>query len=544
MNSVFKDKNIIKDYLLNTINAVKTLPLGSLLLDKQDKNYHNKLEILNKIQEIADDFVLEENKSVDIETKLAVIFTKESQDEIPRIVSDFAKLAQDSFEVVMLDWESLTSFSGRFGEFIAKLNNEEVLEFAQAVLFVEEEDLVRFRGVYNIADFKSPEMLLEKLKTNKGLYLYKEMIGYQENACQYHHRREKHCTRCVNVCPTFGVGNNDSLMELVFSPIDCIACGACVGVCPTNCLEYQELPKEGLGEMIGLLRGQKVFLCNVKDYASLVSQNQVLPDDFLPFVLPSLLMLNENDLLSIVQTSGYALAVYMPYLSAPMEFLNHITQQIYKQDSVFLIQAMESLAQISSHLPQMESYLYQNRYNKPYRESFAQRLQYMIKDEDYGLAKSVPPTQNRKESVFYGALEVDTQKCTLCLSCVGACNVNALFARSDDFSLRFNASLCTTCGYCVSSCPENAMTLQKEGIRLNPKTFRSQELAKDEPFKCIECGKVFSTKKSIDKVLSMLGSVFANDSQKLRTIQCCPDCKVKVMFGDNRIAQQGSANAR
>ncbi|MDE5925628.1 MAG: 4Fe-4S binding protein [Helicobacter sp.] len=526
---------------LDTSNTT-SLPLGNLLLDKKDKDYHYKLAKLERVQEIIEDFTLENSKEVEVNAKLAVIYA-DKQGVIPQIVQDFVDLAQEFFEVALVDLELLENFSGSFGGFNAKLNNKEIVEFAQAVLFVSEEELLRFRGVYNVADFKNPESLLEKLKKNIGIYSYKEMIGYQENLCQYHHRREKHCTRCANVCPTFGVDNNDGLMELIFSPIDCIACGACVGVCPTNCLEYEELPKEGLGEIIEQYKGQRIFLCNTQDYRILASQNKNLPSDFLPLVLPSLLMLNENDLLSMVQMSGNALVVYTQNLSAPMEFLNHITQQIYQQDSIFAVQQVESLSQLE--LPQIESYFYQNRYNKPYRESFAQRLQYMVKDEDYGLAKSVPATQSRKDSVFYGEIKVNTQKCTLCLSCVGACNVNAIFARSDDFSLRFNASLCTTCGYCVASCPEDAMELHKEGIMLNPEFFRSQELAKDEPFLCVECGKVFSTKKSIEKVLLMIGDSFAKDTKKFRTIQCCPDCKVKVMLdATNAIAQEREADAR
>lgn len=516
------------EYPINIV--VESLPLGNLLLDKADKNYSEKLATLNQIQEITDDFVLENSKEVKVSPKLAIIYIKETRDVIPQVVQDFIELAQDVFEVFLLDLEFLENFSGYFGAFNARLKNGEMVGFAQAVLFVEEEELLRFKGVYSVAEFKTPEVLLEKLKKNIGIYAYKDLISYQDNICQYHHRREKHCARCVDVCPTFGVSNEDNLMELIFSPIDCIGCGACVGVCPTNCLEYEELPKEGLGEIIEQYKGQKVFLCDTQNYEALVSQNKVLPPDFLPLVLSNLLILNENDLLSIVQTSGYAVVVYTQHLSATMKFLNNITQQIYKQDSIVAVQQVESLAQIAVKLPQIEPYFYKNRYNKPYRESFAQRLQYMVKEKDYGLAKSVSNSHLHKESVFYGEIKVDTQKCTLCLSCVGACNVNAIFARSDDFSLRFNASLCTTCGYCVTSCPEDAMDLGKEGIALKPEWFKSKELAKDEPFLCVECGEIFSTKKSIDKVMSMLGESFANDSKKLKTIQCCPDCKVRVML--------------
>lgn len=143
-------------------------------------------------------------------------------------------------------------------------------------------------------------------------------------------------------------------MELVFSPIDCIACGACVGVCPTNCLEYEELPKESLGEIIEQYKGQRIFLCNTQDYRILASQNKNLPSDFLPLVLPSLLILNENDLLSMVQMSGNALVVYTQNLSAPMEFLNHITQQIHQQNFIFAVQQVEFLSQLE--LPRIESY--------------------------------------------------------------------------------------------------------------------------------------------------------------------------------------------
>ena len=245
--------------LKDPIKIDQTLPLGSLLLNKIDKNYSEKLAKLNQIQEIIDDFTLESKKKVTISSKLAMIYIKEAQDTIPQIVQDFAEMAQDFFEVSLLDLNVLENFSGQFGSFYAHLNNGNVVEFSQAVLFVDEAELARFRGVYNVADFANAQILLEVLRQNIGEYGYKEIISYKEESCQYHHRREKYCAKCVEVCPTFGVGGNDSLMELVFSPIDCIACGACVGVCPTNCLEYEELPKEGLEEILELYKGEKIF---------------------------------------------------------------------------------------------------------------------------------------------------------------------------------------------------------------------------------------------------------------------------------------------
>lgn len=504
------------------------LPFGYLLLNKENPQFNAQLELLQEAQDIIDDFKLDENNTTQIDSKLALVYVQDTEGNIPEIVQSFAELAQDFFEVSLLDFSLLTNFSGSFGNFRADFNNGNSVEFAQAVMFAYEEDLLRFKGVYNVADFDTKEALLKTLQENLGVFSYKDIISYKEDSCQYHHRRQKHCAKCVDVCPTFGVLANDSIMELAFSQIDCIACGACIGVCPTNCLEYEELPKEGLGEIIELYKEQQIFLCATQDYLDLSAKNLILPDGILPLVLPNLLMLNENDLLAMLQISGKALLIYTKELSSPMLFLNHITQAIYKRDSVILVDVdlknLETLQPLEFPL-----YFYKDRYNKPYRESFAQRVQFMIKDSSFGLAKSV---QTQKAPVFYGDIAVDASKCTLCLSCVGACNVNAIFARSDDFSLRFNPSLCTTCGYCITSCPENVMVLSRDGMMLEEGYFKSKELAKDEAFLCVECGKAFSTKKSIDKVIAMLGATFSNDPKKLRAMQCCPDCKVRVMFGN------------
>ena len=216
--------------------ALHSLPLGNALLNQESQEYNARLAKLNQIQEIMDDFALESKKQVSISSKLAIIYATETQDMIPQIVQDFAELAQDFFEVSLLDLNALENFSGQFGNFSAYFNNGNVVEFSQAVLFVEEAELARFRGVYNVADFANAQILLEVLRQNIGEYGYKEIISYKEESCQYHHRREKYCAKCVEVCPTFGVGGNDSLMELVFSPIDCIACGACAEACPCSCI--------------------------------------------------------------------------------------------------------------------------------------------------------------------------------------------------------------------------------------------------------------------------------------------------------------------
>ncbi len=59
----------------------------------------------------------------------------------------------------------------------------------------------------------------------------------------------------------------------------------------------------------------------------------------------------------------------------------------------------------------------------------------------------------------YGAVLVDTEACTLCLSCVSLCPSGALGDNPDMPQLRFQEDACLQCGLCANICPEDAITL-------------------------------------------------------------------------------------
>ncbi len=118
----------------------------------------------------------------------------------------------------------------------------------------------------------------------------------------------------------------------------------------------------------------------------------------------------------------------------------------------------------------------------------------------------------------------------MCLSCVEACNTNALINNNSSFELLYKSSLCTGCGYCVASCAEQVLSIESHTLNLIPESFEYIPIAVDEPFRCIECDKIFATRKSIEKIKQILTPAFGSDILKLKTLECCADCKVKVMF--------------
>jgi ferredoxin len=130
----------------------------------------------------------------------------------------------------------------------------------------------------------------------------------------------------------------------------------------------------------------------------------------------------------------------------------------------------------------------------------------------------------------YGAVQVDKQKCTMCLACVGACPEGALIDAKDKPQLRFIERNCVQCGLCVKTCPEDAISLQPR-LLLTPSATQPVVVNEDKVFACVRCGKPFANQRIIDNMLGRLGahSMF-QEPGALRRLQMCQDCRVVDMF--------------
>jgi ferredoxin len=132
----------------------------------------------------------------------------------------------------------------------------------------------------------------------------------------------------------------------------------------------------------------------------------------------------------------------------------------------------------------------------------------------------------------YGTVLVDAAKCTLCLSCVGACPAGALADNADKPQLRFIEKNCVQCGLCVSTCPEDAITLQPRLWLADAGKARKAARVVNEaaPFHCIRCAKPFGTLMAIEKMISTLGSHAAFQGAAADRLKMCSDCRVVDMY--------------
>jgi ferredoxin len=147
------------------------------------------------------------------------------------------------------------------------------------------------------------------------------------------------------------------------------------------------------------------------------------------------------------------------------------------------------------------------------------------------LARHAPTPQDciaLPQGAPFGAIEIDTGKCTLCMACVGACPESALSDNPSLPQLRFTESNCVQCGLCVRTCPEQALSLQPR-LALGATAKQARVINEAQPYHCIRCQKPFATLQMVENMVSKLAGhgAFSGNPDRLRM---CPDCRVIDMM--------------
>ncbi len=436
-------------------------------------------------------------------------------------------LQNDKFTSITLTPEAIDDINGHIGDLIVELKKDDAnyeIVCSQIIWEDAPDFAMKQSGVFDPKELGFDEVF-KKVQENLGGYRYKNFTIYDPNICQYHERREEICGKCVEVCPTVAILKDDEKKHLEFSQIDCHGCGGCVSVCPSGALDYTQLPRSAFSEIKEFYRDKVALIIPRK--MSLESLHVELPKSILPFAIEGEKFLHEAHYLSLLQTSGKSVIFYSDFISKgsgdAISLVNEIFRRKYNKQAIFIAKDLEELESALSKVESFPECKYGiNESDLRKREIFSARLAHLVGDDDLGVVKT-------GEHIHYGNITINTETCTLCLSCVGACNVRALTAHPEDNSLRFNPSICTNCGYCEPSCPEkDCLSIVYDELSLKPDYFKQNIMATDEIFKCVECGVGFATKKSIEKIAKMMIPVFGNDKEKIRALYCCADCKPKV----------------
>lgn len=343
------------------------------------------------------------------------------------------------------------------------------------------------------------------------------------------------CSNCLDICPTGAIAPDGDHISI--DPMICAGCGACSSLCPSGAISYDAPPVDMIIRRVQTLAasyleagGQTPRLLVVDDHGAEMIRlaarfGRGLPADVLPLEIGALNAFGHAEILAGL-AAGFASVCI---LLAPK------TERDVLEREVTLARALggDTVELLDISDPDL---LVETLFNETPKAAGVDVVRPVGSRRQIARqsAKALnPDTQilNLPENAPYGAVKVDTDACTLCLSCVSLCPSGALGDNPDKPQLRFQEDACLQCGLCANACPENAITYAPR-MNLTDDALKQVVLHEEEPFACVECGGLFGVKSTIEKITEKLvGShTMYKNEQAARMIQMCDNCRVNAQF--------------
>jgi ferredoxin len=456
-----------------------------------------------------------------------------------------------AFEVAVDDFaQSMPSSRGvlAFGpsRSDAKSNCDIILDLTGGTAFFPAADL---RDGYLRADPNDPAALLRAVLRARdlvGSFEKPRYVTYDASLCAHSRSQIVGCTRCLDLCPTAAITPSGD--RVTIDANICAGCGQCAAACPTGAASYA-LPSEG-----GLMRKLRAMLTSYREAGgeqpivlvhddshgaplidALARFGDGLPAHVLPFAVNEITQIG---LESVVAAFAYGASAMRFLLRArPLHDVSGLLRTVALADPILsglgfgtgridTIETddpdllLEALRAIPWMPPASRPASFRPQGGKRGVLRFALSELHRVAPNPVGVI-ALP------EGAPFGAIEIDVEGCTLCLSCVSACPTGALRDDPERPMLRFVEDACVQCGLCQATCPENVVTLKPQ-IDFGAARAPARILKEEEPFCCIRCGKPFGVKSTIDRVVSKLEGKhwMYTGSRRIDVIKMCEDCRI------------------
>lgn len=393
-----------------------------------------------------------------------------------------------------------------------------------------------------------------KLRELVGEFEKPKFFAYKQKLCAHSRNEKIGCNACVDICSAEAITSDASRQQIKVNPNLCVGCGACTTVCPTGAISYaypraneqgakvrtlvSTYERAGGGAPVLLLHSQERGQALVEELgrAARVGAAAGVPANVIPFPVWHVASTGIELWLSAVAQGASHVALLSTGEDAP-QYLEALEVQMQVAQSI-----LEGLGYAGSHFSLLRSrdatdldqdlQLLAARRGAVPRE----RARYAVSGEkrttlELALDHLVDHAPARPESISLpvgsplGNVLVDKDRCTLCMSCVGACPASALQDNPQAPQLRLVEKNCVQCGLCAKTCPEQAITLQPR-LLLSPERKQPRVLNETQPYGCVRCGKAFGTLKGVENMLAKLAGHAMFQGAALERLKMCSDCRV------------------
>ncbi|MEN9889703.1 MAG: Electron transport complex subunit RsxB [Pseudomonadota bacterium] len=417
---------------------------------------------------------------------------------------------------------------------------------------------------------------LLQLRELVGEFEKPRFFQYKQKLCAHSRNDKTGCQACVDICSAEAIRSDKARQQIVVNPNLCVGCGACTTACPTGALTYAYPRAAEQGTKVRTLlqayqaaggRGAALLLHSQARGQALIeelgraAQLKVMkgvPARVIPMGLWHTASLGLEVWLSAVAYGARQVMVLLTEEEAP-QYKTALAEQMAQAQSLLeglgysgthfaLIEAgypqaldaeLQRLAGPGVALPQGPAAAASHAVQPEKRSTLELALDHLIAHAP-ALQASEPPQAIALPAAgaLLGSVSVNPDRCTLCMSCVGACPSSALQDNPQQPELKFIEKNCVQCGLCAKTCPEQAITLQPR-LWLSPERRQARRLHHSPPYACVRCGKPFGTLKAIEAMLGRLSGHSMFQGAALERLKMCGDCRVVDIFtaeNEQRIA--------
>ncbi|MEQ8665835.1 MAG: 4Fe-4S binding protein [Rhodospirillales bacterium] len=381
-----------------------------------------------------------------------------------------------------------------------------------------------------------------------GTFEKPQYVEYDSSICAHARSGITGCSRCIDNCPTGAIQSAGDKVEI--DPYICAGCGNCASACPTGAVRYVLPQPEDLLRRLRTLAktytsagGEHLrFLFHDSDHGeqmidAIGRHFDGLPANVVPVAVNAATQISLETLLG-ARAFG---AEHCHILTAPRDageldvlrdvigLSNHILGELGYGDGRAEILDDTDPEKVAGALRDAATKKPKGKAAKPEPFEPVGRKRGLMNLALVSLHGAAPtPTDEiaLPQGAPFGTVDVDLDKCTLCLSCVGACPANALRDNPEYPRLSFVESACVQCGICEKTCPEDAISIRTR-LSFTDEARNERTIKEEEPFNCVSCGKPFGTRSTIEAVVTkMTGHSMFADDDALNRLRMCADCRV------------------
>jgi ferredoxin len=379
-----------------------------------------------------------------------------------------------------------------------------------------------------------------------GTFEKPRYFSYDASICAHARSGQNGCRRCIDACPAEAIISLGEQVEV--DPNLCQGGGICASVCPSGAMRYAYPGPGDTAERIRLLlrsytaaggSDATVLFVSDQDAAGL----PVLPPNMLLVVVEELASVG-HELWFAALAWGASRVLLVEGGSTPPKARGALETQLAFSHDLLRGMGYDTAALRFADASELPA----ETIPTPAPAPAAAFAALDAKRELAGLALAHlwqhAPHRTEHFPILpgapYGRVHVDSERCTLCMSCTSVCPAKALSAGDDTPRIVFHEPNCVQCSICANSCPERAITLEARYLADPEKRRQATVLHEEPPFCCVACGKPFAPRRAIDNILDKLGghAMFQTERAR-RRLKMCEDCRVADAVQDSEAMQSG-----